>query len=323
MNWRDKAAFFFLSIFSRILAILPFRMLYLLSDFTFILVYVIVRYRRKVVCENISKAYPLLDKKERLKIEKEFFHFFCDYIFESLSVAYLSPDRLNRHMVYKNPEVLDPYFEQKKGIILVAGHYGNWELTAQMPAFIKHTVLVVYKPQSNQGIDHFFINFRARYGMVAVPMSSIAKRIATSTRDQIPTLTYLLSDQRPIGLNVRYWTSFLRQETPVLLGVEKLSAKYKQAVFFLDLKRVKRGTYEASFILLEDQPENTREFEITEKHVRYLEQMIDRNPGIWLWSHRRWKHRNFSEFLKLRDKTPDSPGVDFNPDYISIPREEA
>ncbi|NJK94057.1 MAG: hypothetical protein HC905_03205 [Bacteroidales bacterium] len=135
--------------------------------------------------------------------------------------------------------------------------------------------------------------------------------------DNIPSVTYLLSDQRPDRENVRYWTIFMNQETPILLGPERLSIKYNQVVFFLDIKRLKRGFYEGSFHLIEDQPENTKEYEITEKLTRHVEQLIQADPAIWFWTHRRWKHRRFLDFIQMVNKTPLSPGVAFNRDLMA------
>jgi Kdo2-lipid IVA lauroyltransferase/acyltransferase len=313
---KDFISYYLLLIGSRIASVIPFRILYLCSDITYFILYYFIRYRRETVVVNLAKSFPEKMGNELKFIEKNFYKYFCDSFFENLTLPYIGKRRLNARFSYKNPEIFEPYFQKNKSIILVAAHYGNWEMSLNMQMFLKHRIFAAYKSQSNKGFDKFFIKTRSRMQLEPVLMNNIAKRLVKNIQNGIPTIAYMLGDQTPDMFNVRYWTIFLNQDTPVLLGPEKLARKLDLPVFFLDIIKKARGKYEASFQLIEDNPAQTKEFEIVEKCTQYLEKMIIRDPTIWLWSHNRWKHRRFQDFLKFMGRTIDSPGVSYNPDIL-------
>ncbi len=315
----DKISYYFLRGLSGFASMLPFPVIYFISDIAFLLLYFLARYRRKIVRSNLVNSFPEKPLKDIRKIERKFYRHFCDYAMESMVLPFISDKKMRERFIYKNPEIFDPYFEQKRSFILVAAHYGNWEMSLQIPKFIKHKLLATYKPQSNKGVDRFFMETRERFGVEAVSMTGTIKRLVQLMQEGTPVALYLLADQRPFHLNVRYWTMFLNQETPILSGPEKISHKYNLPVFYFDVERIGRGRYEASFRLLEENPASTAEFVVTEKHVRHLESVIRKEPAYWLWSHRRWRHKTFLNFLEVMGKTPDSPGVEYNHDLIRIP----
>ena len=284
-------SYYILVAISKFLGLLPFFMVYLLSNALAFFAHRVVGYRRKVVRINLERSFPQKSIGEIKKIEKDFYRYFCDYFLETLMLLSISKERMLKRFRFTNPEILDSYFNNKKSIIMVAGHYGSFEMSYVMPLYFKHKILGVYKPQTNKGVDAFYIKTRERYGVEAVPINNIGRKLFQYINAEQPTITYLLTDQRPLRMNIRYWTTFLNQDTPVFLGPEKFSVKFDLPVFFIDYKRVSRGNYEATIVLLEDNPKNTCEFDITEKHTNYLEGMIKRDPAIWFWAHRRWGHQ--------------------------------
>ena len=292
-NFLDSILYFIILCICRVLSILPFFVIFFISDIAYLLIYRLVGYRKKIVRDNLTKSFPEKSLIEIKKIEKKSYHFLCDYFFETLSAVYMSKKILAKRFVYKNHEVLDPYFEKKQSVILVAAHYGNWEMSNMMPLFIKHKPLAAYKPLTNNSLNRFYIKMRERFGLEAVPMNNIAKRFYQYEQKGIPTIIYLLADQRPLRMNIRFWVKFLNQDAPVYLGPEKISTKFDLPVFYFDIKRVGRGKYEAWYRLLEDKPKTTKEFEITEKHTKFLEEVIKKEPAYWFWSHRRWGHEKY------------------------------
>jgi KDO2-lipid IV(A) lauroyltransferase len=290
-NMLGKMAYFFLLILSKVLSLIPFFIIYRMADFFAFILYRVIGYRKKIVRENIRKSFPEKSISELRKIEKEFYTYFCDYFFESLMLVYLSPERLTKRCVFKNPELLNQFYNNNRSVILISAHYGNFEMALMLPLFVKYKIFAIYKPQTNVGIDKYFIKSRERFGIEAVAMNSIAKRLYKSSQDNIPTLTLTLSDQRPLRAQIKYWTTFLNQDAPIFTGAEKLSVKYNLAVFFYDVTRISRGKYEVEFKLLVENPKETKEFEITEIHTRYLEKIIQNDPPIWFWGHRRWGHK--------------------------------
>ncbi len=269
---------------------LPPRVLYVFSDFIFLIIYYLIPYRKKLVLKNLRRSFPEKNKKEIRRISRRFYHHLCDYFIESVYGLHMSAKEINRRYRYKNPELLQSLYDRDRSVILVLGHYGNWEWTSNFPLNIPHTVMAIYKTLHNPYFDRLFVKVRSKFGLVPVPMESTLRRMIEYKQRGIKTLTIFLADQRPRWKNIQYWTTFLNQDTPVLLGPEKTAKKLDQAVVFIHVNKLKRGYYESEFILLHDDPRETGTYEITESHLRTLEKIIREEPEWWLWSHNRWKH---------------------------------
>lgn len=274
-----------------IITLLPLRLLYILSDFFYILVYHLIGYRKKVVFTNIINSFPEKSNKEVVRIAKSFYRHLCDYFIESFYIFNMSEKEINNRFRYKNPEVLIDLYKQNRSIIATIGHYGNWEWLCSLPLHVDYKVFALYSPLNNKYFDELFKRLRGKFGVKMLPMKTAFKDLALAERNKELTLTYFLTDQRPVWSSIRYWTTFLNQETPVFLGSELISKKLDFPVVFFEIKKIKRGYYEVEFKLLTKNPKETSEFQITEAHTKTLENIIINKPDYWLWSHKRWKFK--------------------------------
>lgn len=275
----------------KVFSLLPLRAQYIISDISFVLMYYIIGYRKKVVMSNLQNSFPEKTTRELKKIARGFYFHLADSFIESTAQVSFTKKEILKRFRYRNPEVFQKYFDQGKSIILVMAHYSNWEWSSGMPLATGHKVLAAYKPINNNAIDKLFIKIRSKFGVEPVPMLHVMKHMLHyQRRENTPTVTMLIADQRPIRRNVRYWTTFLNQETPVLLGPEKFGIKTNNAVIYLKVEKIRRGYYEADLVELFEHPKDTTEYQITEKHLRELEKQIRIKPEYWLWSHRRWRH---------------------------------
>lgn len=274
-----------------LIAQIPSKTIFRLSDIAYFFVYHFVRYRRKVVRDNLLHSFPEKTIEEIKTIERKFYSHFCDLFFENLFLLHASRERALRKCRFKNLEEFEKLYDQGRSAVLAAGHYGNWELYALMGAKLRHTPLGIYKPLSNKRFERLINAARERFGGVPVPMRDTLKVLNEYLNQEKPALLGLISDQTPMSRDIRFWTTFLNQETPIYLGVEKISQKYDLPVFFCSMTKLRRGKYEVSFDLITDKPRETKPNEITQLHVRYLEDLIRRQPEYWLWSHRRWKRK--------------------------------
>ena len=270
---------------------LPYKMLYLISDLFFLIIYYIIPYRKKIVFKNLRYSFPDLDEKQIKQISKQFYRHLCDLGFESVTGGFKKIETLKKRMVLKNPEVCDDLFNKGKDICLLMSHYGNWEWTNIFEILLQHRLLAIYKPLNNKYIDRMFVNFRERFGLRAVPMEKILRVLIDHKKQGKPTLTLFLADQRPMRSQIQHWLTFLNQDTPVLLGPEKISVKMNMAVIYLKINKLKRGYYEAEFVLMFEDPCITSQYEITAKYYEVMESVIREKPQYWLWSHNRWKHK--------------------------------
>ena len=280
--------------FFRLLSFLPLWLLYIFSDFVFFIIYRIIAYRKKVVNQNLRNSFPEKSSEEIRKIRKEFYHHFCDTFIETIKLWRISEEEILRRCVLKNPDFFKPYKAQGKSVIAVTGHYANWEW---LSSFALHNVgdfLPIYKPLHNKVIDKMYINIREKLGSKTLAKNDTLRTMIGHKNQGHFTVTAFIGDQTPNKKNLQYWTNFLNQDTPILQGAERIAKKLDQAVVYCKMTKLKRGYYEYEFIPITDNPKETEENGITERHTRLLEDIINENPSYWLWSHKRWKHKRNS-----------------------------
>lgn len=287
---------------------LPFRVLYVLSDFNYLLMYHVGRYRRKVVRENLEKSFPEKTEAERLQIERKFYRYLSDYMLEDLKLLHMSAEDLCQRMIYKNTEQYLELTEKYGGIIVMIPHYANYEWLIGMGSVMKpgDVPVQVYKPLKDKYLNELFKQIRSRFGGYNIPKHSTAREIIKLKREGKNMVVGLITDQWPSG--DRYWTTFLGQETAFLNGAERIAKMMNFPVFYCELTKTRRGYCEAEFKLMTEAPKETVEGEITDMFAYELEQTIRREPAYWLWSHKRWKftkkecEQKEQELIKRKDK---------------------
>lgn len=277
-------------IFLYLLSLLPFRLLYLLADVFALILFYVAGYRKKVVFNNLRNAFPEKSEQEIHSIARKFYTHLSDLLVESIKMLSITKKDIDRRIKILNPELIDGYYSEGKSLLAVGTHYGNWEWGGlALSNMQKHKILGIYKPLSNKKADQLIKRMRSRFGTIPVPMNAALRKIV-EYKDQL-TITVLISDQTPAKNDVNHWVSFLNQQTPVFLGIEKLARQTGYPVIYCDMQKVKRGYFTIRLLPVSNEPGKTAEHELTEKHVRMLEEIIRKKPEYWLWSHRRWKHK--------------------------------
>ncbi len=272
------------------ISLLPFPILYLVSDFLFVVFYYIIGYRKKVILGNIQRSFPNKSDKEHIEICKQFYKHFCDLILESLKTFTISDKEVQKRVVCKNPEGINKYFDQKRSVIIAGGHFNNWEIFAvAVDSQIKHKAVGIYKPLTNKYFDGILRKTRSKYGLYMLSTKNV-KQFFEDNKNNL-TATVFAIDQSPSNPNKAYWTTFLNQDTAVLFGTEKFAKDYNQVVVYGRINKEKRGYYSYEFNDVAENSQETKHGEITETVTRMLEKDIIENPQYWLWSHKRWKHK--------------------------------
>ena len=272
-------------------SLLPFSILYVLSDFTYLIVYYLIGYRKNVVRENLKRSFPGKTDRELLATEKKFYHHLCDLLFESMKMATISKEEMSRRMKILNYEPLLKHYDENKSVLLITSHYGNWEWTASFSMYLPadKPMYQVYKQQKNKLFDRLIYNLRIRFGSVNVEVNELFDVLSSLKQQGKMGMIGLISDQSPSRKGIKYQSQFLNQRTPVITGTEIIAKKYDFPVYFVQIRRVKRGYYTCNPVPICLHPQESGKFEITEKYIRLLEQEIMAEPAYWLWSHRRWK----------------------------------
>lgn len=274
-----------------LLALLPFRALYVLSDGVCFLMRHVVHYRRKVVRKNLKNSFPEKSEAELREIERKFYHYICDYMVEEIKLMRISLEELCRRMEYNNKEVFLAMVEKYGGIILLIPHYANFEWIIGMGAILQPGDLPVqvYKPLHNTYLDEMFKYIRARFGGYNVPKHSTARELIKLRRAGKRVVIGLISDQSPNPREANYWTTFLNQDTVFMDGAERIAKMMDYPVFYCELERKSRGYCKVSFDLIAETPKAMADGEIMGLFAHRLENTIRRAPAYWFWSHKRWK----------------------------------
>jgi KDO2-lipid IV(A) lauroyltransferase len=271
-------------------SILPFRILYLFSDATYILVYHIIGYRKKTVRENLALTLPHLSPKERLIIEHRFFHHFCDGFFEMAKTMTISEKEMNKRFVFTNLELYQNLEKKHKSIALMCGHYGSYEWLITMNKHINFQGYGIYKKIANKYFDKLVRDIRSRFKANLIDTKESIKVMTENQKSGILGLYGFASDQSPKMGKAFHWSSFMGIEVPVHTGAEMLAKKMDMNMIFVKVKKIKRGFYEATFVHLADNPREVPNYEITDKFLRLVEKQIYEAPEYYLWTHKRWKH---------------------------------
>lgn len=269
---------------------MPFRVMYVFSDFVAWLLKDVLKYRRSVAEENLNLSSLNLTGEEKKKLIREIYRNLSDILLEGIKSFSMNKKQvLKRHKVL-NPELVNTYAEEGKSVILVTGHLGNWEW-GSLSAGIHTSFRIIgfYKPMKNKLINAFICRSRARFGTVLAPIRQTS--LSFEKYADKPSMFLMAADQNPTKVALSHWTSFMGRDTAFLHGPEKHAFNNNHPVIFTEINRIKRGYYQLVLSVLIDNPANCAPGEITEKYVRKLEAVILQNPGNWLWTHRRWKHK--------------------------------
>ncbi len=283
-----RITFFFFYIFAMLIGLLPFPLLYKLSDFLSFILRKFIKYRKEVVTDNLKKSFPDIGKNDLEKITGRFYQNLTDVILEGIKSFTISRKQVFARHHIMNPEILDPYIQSRRGIIAVTVHYGNWEWGTLSPGlFIKSKIVGFYKPLSNKRFDNFVRVSRSRFGTILTSIRE-TKRTFLANHGQ-PVIYIMAADQSPSNRKMAYWVNFLGRDTAFLHGPEKYARIYNYPVVYAAIRRVKRGFYELTLTILADDLAALPEGEITRRYAEHLESQIMEDPANWLWSHKRWK----------------------------------
>ena len=291
-----------------LLALLPLRVLYLLSDLIYLLGYHLVGYRKKVVRMNLRNAYPEKTIDELRKLERQFYHRLSDYVAETIKLFHMPQKEIERRMRFEGIEVLQELIAKDRSVMIYLGHCFNWEWITSMYRYRPEHYMggEVYRPLKSKLADQLFLHIRNRHGNTNIAKNDTLRWIMNCKRADKPFIIGMMADQTPSIANTHYWTTFLSQETAMLTGVERIAQRTDCALIYLDVQRLRRGEYVGRIQLMTDAPRQMQSNEITEQYARLMEATINRDPAGWLWTHKRWKHKR-TEIEKQMNKPKAAP----------------
>jgi Kdo2-lipid IVA lauroyltransferase/acyltransferase len=280
--------FFFIAVI--LFGLIPFPLLYGLSNLTRFIVYKLIGYRKEIVKKNLEGSFPGISTFELERLTRLFYKNLADIFMEGIkSFAMMKYQIKRRHRII-NPELLEELYQADRSVIGVTGHYANWEWGSLSPGLqTKYKVVAFYKPMSNKYSNKFVLWNRSRFGTTLAPIKETS---VTFEKFKGTKTIFLMAADQSVSEEYRdkaHWIQFLNRDTPFLHGMEKHARKNNLPVIYADIQRVKRGYYTIELSVLTLNPLECIEGELTEMYARKLESIILKKPEDWLWSHRRWK----------------------------------
>lgn len=273
-----------------IFSLLPIQILYLISKIIRFIVYDILCYREKVVIDNIQNTFIEKSQTEVIKLKNNFYDYFFELIVEIIKLLSISKDELNKRFTFSNINVIKQALKQNKSVIVVVGHYGNWEWALRSASNLIDTKIIgVYKRINNTIFEWLLLKIRSNTNVLPVEIKSLFRELVNNNEKKIYAI---VADQSPTLEQSNVRINFLNRDTLVYTGVEKISKKYNVPVFYLNIKLTSKGYYESTFEEINSKNINGKKLEITKEFFSKLENQIKSEPRLWLWSHKRWKHTN-------------------------------
>lgn len=274
-----------------IISILPFRLMYFLSDGFYILLYYIIGYRKKVVTNNLKLAFPEKTNQEISLIRKRFYHHLCDMMFEAIKSITISEAEMQKRYVFTNVEEIHKLEKENRSIVLFMGHYASWEWIFILQTHVNHKGYAVYKRLSNKYFDALVKRIRAKYNSHLITTKETFSILIKAKENNELTFNGFVFDQSPKLNKAVYWQEFMGIEVPVHVGAEILAKRLDMVTLFLKVKKVKRGHYEATFLDINRNTKDYADFELTDLALKRVEEQINEAPEYYFWTHKRWKHR--------------------------------
>lgn len=270
------------------LSYLPLKILYLLSGILYLFIFYLFRYRHKIVFKNLKNSFPGKTNQEIHQIAKAFYQHFSDLIVESIKLFGISKQELLERCQFVNIEILDPFIKNRQSVIFIGAHYNNWEImTLAVNLDMPYRVAGIYTPLSNSFFERVMKKSRSRYGLELIPKREVRAYFTENQSELIAPI--FAADQAPGAKHPPFYTTFLNQKTAIAFGAEKYAKEYNCPVIYGKIYKKSRGYYEVILQLIHKNPKETPQGYITRKHVQLLENQINENPTLWLWSHNRWK----------------------------------
>lgn len=293
---KDNIKYFPVFVLLHALALLPLRILYIFSDIIFFLLYYIFRYRLKVVRKNIRESFPDKSTEEQSGIIKGFYKHFADYCVETIKILHISDSNAKKLMQFENIEAIDELLDKGRSMIVYAGHYGNWEYLSSVTLWSRHNYEdiifgQIYRPLKNKWFDSFFLKLRSRFNSSSFAKKSAFKDLILIKRSKKPCVIGFISDQHPSGNDTNHVIRFLNHDTAFITGSEVIARKLDFDVLYFDIEKISRGHYKTTIKIISTEPDSEAPMSITDTYAKMLETSILKNPTLWLWSHKRWKHK--------------------------------
>lgn len=274
------------------LSILPFRVLYFISDIIYLLLYYVIGYRKKVVLNNLELVFPKNSKTQNILLRKKFYHHFVDVFMEMIKSFTVSKEEVFKRYKFTNIELLSELYKDGKSGIITGAHYANWEWIMSLDSFVDYKGYAAFTKVNNPYFNNAILRSRSKFGTKLVQTSKVISAMEYNKRNNIQAMYGLLSDQSPQLKKTFYWSEFLGVKVPIHTGTEMLAKRYDMNIVFMETKKIKRGYYETTFKLITDNATSSDNYKLTDIYLDLVEKQVRNQPEYYFWTHKRFKHKD-------------------------------
>lgn len=271
---------------------LPFKVLYFISDILFCFLYYVIRFRRKIVRQNLELSKVSKSKKDLVRIEKEFYRHFTDVFFEMIKFYNMSPDQIKKRFYIENPKIFYDFEKKNKSVMLMTSHYGGFEWFLSITYHVPQLPFAVYTPLSNKSLENLIKKFRLRHGSKLISRYKAGHYIKKQLKENKLFLYGMAADQSAQIRSITYWKEFLGIKVPVFTGSERIAKQHDIPVIFGKVVKIKRGHYKVVVDLISEFPNEHEDYQITDIYLKKLEEQIREIPEYYYWTHNRFKHKD-------------------------------
>jgi KDO2-lipid IV(A) lauroyltransferase len=257
---------------------------------------------RCITLDNLTRAFGR--EKSRAEIERiarRVFKNIIQIVFEIGWSLHLSPQDFSRYFRIENKLVELKNTPSKRGILILTGHVGNWELMPIISAMTEHTANVLYRPMDYAPLELFFAQNRSRFGARLISKDGSLLRVfkALKRRESV----VMLLDQN-VGWHKGVFVDFFGRRACTSYGLAFIALKTGAPVVPVFVVRNADGDGFTAEIgpeipLLRTGDHQKDLEENTQRYNDALEAVIRRHPDQWFWVHRRWKTRPYSPWPRL------------------------
>lgn len=274
-----------------LISLLPFRILYIISDGIYLILYYIVGYRKTVVLDNLKLVFPKNTLEENIKLRKKFYRHFVDVFIEMIKSFTVSKEEVYKRYKFTNIEFFDELYKDGKSNIIVGPHYANWEWIMSLDSFVDYKGYAAFTKVNNPYFNNRVKKSRVKFGTNLIVTSQIISEIEKNNKNNIQAMYGLLSDQSPQLKKTHYWKEFFGVYVPVHTGAEMLVKKFDMNMVYMNTKKIKRGFYETTFSLISDNVKSHPDYQLTDIFLEKVEKQVRNEPAYYFWTHKRFKHQ--------------------------------
>jgi len=283
-----------------LISMLPFRILYGISEVVYLLVYYVIGYRKKVVFNNLKLVFPEKSEKEITEISKKFYHHFADVFIEMIKFFTVPKEEVFKRYKFTNIQLFEELYKDGKSVMLMGPHYANWEWIMSLDAFVKYRGYAAFTKVANPYFNEKILKSRARFGTHLIATSKIIAEIKHNHKNNIQAMYGLLSDQSPQLSKTFYWREFFGVKVPIHTGAEMLAKRFDMNMVYIETKKIKRGYYETSFSLITNEAQKFPDYELTDIFLEKVEKQVRTQPAYYFWTHKRFKHKDKAPYMLKR-----------------------